>query len=320
MIGIFKNNNPLALLLLALLAFLPGMTGDMMVNTTVPAGVTVIFKTLSGYLSSLDGSGGMLGKIIYSALLLAEALILNKIISDHKLMERAGFIPAMSFLLLNSILPFHPGLIFLVLNGIFLLLLKLLIVMYKQINANNQLLLTGFVVGCLASMNIQFLILYVWISICVMIMRPASLREWLLTSIGFVLPFYFLASGLYLLDKLNPSMIFPTFSIGLKLPKLSPLEWIKTSLFLIMPWIGLFSFNSQIGKMMIQARKAYLIMLVLLLAILVICLFSIKDVSTTLNLMLVPSALLFTPLFLVFKKNFIPNLILTALIILALLR
>lgn len=320
MIGIFKNNNPLALLLLALLAFLPGMTGDMMVNATVPAGATAIFKALSANLSFLDGSRGMLGKIIYTALLLAEALILNKIISDHKLMERAGFIPAMSFLLLNAIMPFQTGPVFLVLNGLFLLLLKLLIVMYKQSNANNQLLLTGFIVGCMASNNTHFLILYLWISISVMIMRPASTREWLLTSVGFMLPFYFLASGLYLLDTLNLSMIFSGFSVGFSLPPLKLMEWTKTSLFLALPWIGLFSFNSQIGKMMIQARKAYLIMLTLLLAILVLCLFSIKDISTTLMLMLVPSALLFAPLFLSFKRNFIPNLILMSLIILALLR
>lgn len=320
MIGIFKHNNPLALLLLALLAFLPGMTGDAMVNAGTPAGATAIFKALSAYLSFLDGHNGLWGKIIYTAVLLAEALLLNKIISDHKLMERAGYVPAMSFLLLNSILPFHTSPLFLLLNGIILLLLKLLIVMYKQSNANNQLLMTGFVVGCLVSMNIYFLILYAWISISVMIMRPASLREWLLTSIGFILPFYFLASGLYLLDKLNPSMIFSGVSIGFRLPALSPLEWTKTSLFWILPWIGLFAFNIQIGKMMIQARKAYLIMLILILGMLVICLFSMKDISTTMMLMLVPSTLLFSPLFLVFRKNFIPNLILIALVILALLR
>lgn len=320
MIGIFKNNNPLALLLLALLAFLPGITGDSMANTVVPDSATSIFNKLTGYLSFLDGSKGMLGKILFTALMLTEALVFNKIISDHKLMERAGFIPAMSFLLLNSILPFHTSPLFLILNGIILLLLKLLIVMYKQSNANNQLLLTGFVAGCLASMNTHFLILYVWVSISVMIMRPASLREWLLASIGFILPFYFLASGLYLLDKLNTSQIFPQFSIGFQLPELSALAWTKTGLFLVLPWVGMFSFNRQIGKMMIQARKAYLIMLILILAILVICLFSIQDISTTLTLLLVPSSLLFATLFLSFKRDFIPNLILMSLIILALLR
>lgn|GEM_PF-402877 len=320
MIGIFKNNSPFALLLLVLLALLPGITGDTFGIAVMPAGTTAILNELSVQLSFFDGSKGMLGKVIYVLLLLSEALLLNKIISDHKLMERAGFIPAMSFLLLNTILPFHTSPAFLVLNGIILLLLKLLIVMYKQNNANNQLLTTGFIVGCLASMNTHFLIFYGWITICIMIMRTASAREWLLASIGFILPFYFLASGLYLIDKLNTSVIFPAFSLDFKLPALSPLEWTKTSLFLLLPWIGLFSFNRQIGKMMIQARKAYLIMLILVLALLVICLFSIKDIASLLTLMLVPSTLLFSPLFLSFKRNFIPNFILMALIILSLLR
>ena len=320
MIGIFKHNNPLALLLLGLLALLPVITPDTMVNAAVPAGTTAIFKALSAYLSFLDRSNGLFGKISCTALLLAEALIFNKIITDHKLMERAGFIPAMSFLLLNALLPFHTTLIFLVLNGMVLLVFKLFITMYKENNANNKMLLTGFIVGCMASMNTGFLILFCWAAIGIMIMRPASIREWLLATTGFILPFYFIFSGMYLLDKLNVSMVFPAASMDFTLPSLSPLAWTKTSLFLLLPWIGMFSYNIQIGKMMIQARKAYLIMLILIMATLVICLFSIKDISTILTLMLVPSALLFSPLFLAFKKNFIPNLIFLTLIILSMLR
>lgn len=320
MIGIFKNNNPLALLMLALLAYLPAINAEATVNAAVPAGSTAILKALSEYLSFLDGSKGILGKIIFPALLLAEALILNKIITDHKLMDRAGFVPAMSFLLLNAMLPFQTSPVILVLNALILIVFKLLITMYKENNANNKLLLIGFIVGCMASMNTNFLILFCWIVICIMIMRPASIREWLLAITGFILPFYFIFSGLYLLEKLNSPMGFPPFSIGFNLPPLSPWVWSKTGLFLVLPWIGILSFNRQIGKMMIQARKAYLVMLILVLATLVICLLSIKDISTTIPLMLVPSTLLFSPLFLAFKKNFIPNLILLVLIILSMLR
>jgi len=319
-IGIFKNNNPLALLMLALLAYLPAINAEATVNAAVPPGSTAIIKALSEYLSFLDGSKGVLGKIIFTALLLAEALILNKIITDHKLMDRAGFVPAMSFLLLNAMLPFQTSPVFLVLNALILIVFKLLITMYKENNANNKLLLTGFIVGCMASMNTNFLILFCWIVICIMIMRPASIREWLLAITGFFLPFYFIFSGLYLLENLNSPMVFPPFSIGFNLPPLSPWVWSKTGLFLVLPWIGMLSFNRQIGKMMIQARKAYLVMLILVLATLVICLLSIKDISTTIPLMLVPSTLLFSPLFLAFKKNFIPNLIVLVLIILSMLR
>jgi hypothetical protein len=319
-IGIFKHNNPLSLLLLGLLALLPAVTVDATLNAAVPAATTAIFKALSAYLSFVDRSNGMLGKIMCTSILLAEALIFNKIIADHKLMERAGFIPAMSFLLLNALLPFHTTPIFLVLNGMVLIVFKLFITMYKESNANNKLLLTGFIVGCMASMNTGFLILFCWTVIGIMIMRPASIREWLLAITGFFLPFYFIFSGLYLLEKLNSPMVFPPFSIGFNLPPLSPSVWSKTGLFLVLPWIGMLSFNRQIGKMMIQARKAYLVMLILVLATLVVCVLSIKDISTTIPLMLVPSSLLFSPLFLAFKKNFIPNLIVLVLIILSMLR
>jgi hypothetical protein len=124
---------------------------------------------------------------------------------------------------------------------------------------------------------------------------------------------------MYLLDTLNPSALFPSFSIEFKLANLDPLKWANAILILLLPWIGIMSYNRQIGKMMIQARKAYLIMLVLILVLLMVCLLSVKDISTILSLLLVPSALLFFPLFLSFKRNIIPNLLLLALIILSLL-
>jgi hypothetical protein len=318
-IGIFKNNNPFALLLLALLALLPGITGDPMVHAALPAGSTTVFKTLSSYLSFLEGAKGMLGKIFCTALLLAEALLFNKIVTDHKLTEKAGFLPALSFLLLNMLLPFPSSPVFLLMNGLILIAFKLLITMYKENNANNELMLTGFVVGCMSVMNTSFLMLFCWVTVCIMIMRPASVREWLLSTIGFSLPFYFIASCMYLLDTLNPSALFPSFSIEFKLANLDPFKWANAILILLLPWIGIMSYNRQIGKMMIQARKAYLIMLVLILVLLMVCLLSVKDISTILSLLLVPSALLFFPLFISFKRNIIPNLLLLALIILSLL-
>lgn len=231
MIGIFKNNNPIALLLLVLLASLPGITGNWGVTTLAPAGATVLFKELSSFLSFLEPSKSMMGKIIFTAILLVEALLLNKIITDHKLADRAGLLPAMSFLVLNALLPLPISPVSLVFSGMMLLVFKLLILMYKENNANNKLLLTGFLVGCMALMNTSFLVLYCWSTICIMIMRPASMREWLLSTIGFILPLYFLSSGLYLLDRLKPSTIFPDYTLVFEIPILSPLEWVKASLF-----------------------------------------------------------------------------------------
>ena len=321
MIGIFKNNTPLALLLLALLALLPEFAGQAKVIAEMPAGGTTIFRYFFEFVSQIDHINNIPGKVLKITILLVEALLLNKIITDQKLMERPGFIPAMAFLVLNAILPHHAGsTAYLILNGIILLVLKMLIELYKQVKPNNQLLLLGFIVGCLATLNTRYLLLYPWITICIMIMRPASIREWLISSLGFLLPFYFIASGLYLADRLDLSILFPAFAISFKLPALDLLEWIKITFFALLPWLGMMTYNKQIGKMLIQGRKTYLIMLLLNLAILIICLLSPAGISTTLFLMLIPSTLLFAPFFIAFKSNFIPNMLLLALIIFALLR
>lgn len=320
MIGIFKNNNPFALLLLALLAFLSEFSGHALVTGAIPTGSTVLFDHFYKMISWADYSDNLYGKGIKLSVLFLEALLLNKIITDQKLVERPGFIPAMAFLMLNALLPFHVSTTYLILNGAILLVLKMLIRLYKQLKPNNQLLLIGFIVGSIASLNTSYLILYAWITVCIMIMRPASIREWLISSLGFLLPYYFMASVLYLMDKLNLSILVPAFSIVFKMPELDMVEWIKIILFALLPWLGMITYNKQIGKMLIQGRKAYLIMLLLNLTILLICILSPSDVSTTLSLMLVPSTLLFAPFFLSFKNNFIPNLVLLALIVLSLLR
>ncbi len=319
MIGIFKNNTPLALLLLALLALMPEFVRHAQVIAEMPAGSTAIFRYLFEFSAQVDLLNNAPRRFLKITILLVEALLLNKIISDQKLMERPGFVPAMAFLVLNALLPQHAGTAFLILNGIILMVLRMLVHLYKQAKPNNQLLLLGFIVGCLGTLNTSYLVLYGWITVCIMIMRPASVREWLISSLGFLLPYYFIASGLYLADRLDMSILFPAFDLSFRFPKLDLLGWIKIILFSLLPWLGITVYNKQIGKMLIQGRKAYLTMLLLNLAILVICLLSFADISTTISLMLIPSTLLFAPFFTAFKSNFIPNLLLLALVVLALL-
>lgn len=320
MIGLFKNNNPLALLLLALLAILPGFFGDTKVTAALPAGSTALFDYFAGLDHVLLQYNSLLHTTINSSLVLVEALLLNKIISDHKLMDRPGFIPAMAFLLLNALLPFNITTTYLILIGVMLLVLKILMVMYKQSKPNNQLLLVGFMMGSMAGLNTSYLLLFPWITIGIMIMRPASVRESLISGLGFVMPFYFLASMLYLTDRFDPSNIFPAFTIDFGLPALPPLTWAKTILFLTFPWVGILLYNKEIGKMVIQGRKAYLLMLLLNMALMLICFLSFKSISTNFALMLVPSTLMFAPFFLSFKRDFIPNIVLLSLIALSFLR
>jgi hypothetical protein len=181
-------------------------------------------------------------------------------------------------------------------------------------------LLIGFLSGLIASLNTSYLLIYLWCTIAILIMRPLSLREWLLLTAGFMLPFYFMVSGLYLFDQLDMRAVFPSFKFDFSIPKMSILQWISLAAFLALPLTGIIKAGDKLGKMVLQVRKSYLITMVLWLNCLLIILLHLNGALFQAGLLMVPSAIMFTPFFGSFRRDFIPNLLIILLIVVALIR
>jgi hypothetical protein len=320
-ISLLKNNTPFALLILVCLAALPQFTHHEAAQPfSLLLGATAmqqIFTTITTFLGM--GTQAM-GKIWSIALLLTNALLINRLASTQKFMDRAGMIPAISFLLLNTLVPVSISTMMLLFTAILIVVLEKLIVSYKNPKPNNTLLIAGFFTGLATALGSPFLILFIWLTASVLIMRPASMKEWLLTSLGFLLPFYFLASGLYLTDQLKLEKIIPEFALQISWPKLSQVEWIRISLFVFLPWLSLFVGKNFFNKMMIQHRKSFSLMLILYLAMLLICIAGLNKLPQLLHLLLIPGSIMLSPLFSSFKKQFMPNLIFWGMVIVSLLR
>jgi len=85
-----------------------------------------------------------LGDLISIAATVAEGLFLNKLVADNKLVERPGFIPAMTFVLANALVPYEQQSYMLLINGFLLLSLQNLISIYKKISLSMPSLLQDF--------------------------------------------------------------------------------------------------------------------------------------------------------------------------------
>jgi hypothetical protein len=226
----------------------------------------------------------------------------------------------MTFLLVTALLPFRISTFYLLISGLLIGLLKILIIIYKQEQPNNNLIAAGFITGSLAAMNTVYWTTYLWLIIALFIMRPASVKEWLICTMGFVLPFYFVLSWQYLTDQLDLKSFFSIGSFSFMLPKYSALIWTKIAVFITLPVLGLLAYGSQISKMVIQNRKTYLTIFILSIFILVVMLLKLNALGNELMFLLTPVSFLFAPFFLSFRKEFIPNLVLLAIIVLAVLR
>lgn len=320
MIRLFKNSHPIAILLLVIIAAIPYYS-----ITTSGWHTTLLLDNKLFLLNSLEITGVFFEKPIFlnllasTAIVVIESLLFNKIINDQKIFDRPGFLPALCYVLMSSLVPLHYQSYMLSINGMLLLSILNILSVYKKEKVNNSILIAYFFTGAITCFSMSYLPLCIWLFISLIIMRPTSLREIMLALTGLVLPFYFLVSILYLSSNLSQSTIFQQIKFTITFPQLDILSWVKIAFFLLMPLIGIFLSNRMVGKMLIQGRKTYTVMFILFICAILINFISLVNFPFTLYLLVIPSGFLITPLFLSSKKVFWSNLLLMLLIFLCFL-
>jgi len=318
--SLFRHNNPLALILLAVLSGLPLFHPLLDMMPGEGSGFSLVYNQMLSFLTWMDPKSGIASGLISAAVLLVEALYLNKVVSDYKLIDKPGLLPALGFLLFSGLSPHSLRPFGLISNAILIIIFKLVIMSYKQLRPYQTLFLSGFLCGIMATFNTSYTLLYAWLFIATLIMRPLSARECLLSTTGFIMPFYFLIAGLYLTDQLHGRAILPAIKLQFPAPVFTLQEGLVWGCMIVLPLISLGVSGGQLGKMVIQVRKSYLISLVLFLTAVLVIVLHLKQPFFHFSLLLIPASLLLIPFFNSFKRDYIPNLLILGLLALALLR
>lgn len=281
---------------------------------------TIIWRMLNSCSDWLNFNSSYTGKIIRVAVNLFSALFINKIVNDHKLMEKPGYLPAMVFLLLQMLLPEQNSFYIICTNLLLIFIVKLMIIVYKDEKPVNNLITAGFLAGVIALARTEGIVYFIWLSVALLIMRSASLREWMMILTGFLLPFYLLSSLLYLTDKLEFHHIFSIPDFNFKVPALTIFIWLRIAIILCVPLIFFIISSGQISKLLIQGRKTFIITLLLSIVTICLLLIDLSSLSSHLSIFILPAAMLMSPLLVNSQKNLLPNLFLLLLIALSQLR
>ncbi len=320
MISIFKNNTPLAIGLLVLLAIIPEINPVAAAVDSDPTQKTIVYVLIKQLGTWLGYSNGVAGKIIRVAVSLVSAFLINRMVTDHKLIEKPGFLPAMCFLLLQLLIPTPISFQTLITNLLLLAALKILILTYKLDRPMNSLLGAGFLLGTVALTDSTAILFFAWLTAALLIMRPASLREWLMTLTGYVLPIYFLSAVLYLLDTLDVKTIYNAPDFDFSIPIYTAAIWTRISIVLFVPWLFFFMASQQISKLLIQGRKTFIICFILSIVLMALVLSDLPVIMQSIHLTLVPATLLMAPVLVNARKTIFPNLFILALLVLSQLR
>ena len=258
MTGTFKANNPyntFLLLVYGLLLKLP-----MFLHPVIPVvqkSDGFLFRGLLTQLSHVGSIAPVIYSLISFAILYLQAIMLNKLVSDQRLMQKPNYLTGMAFLLITSLFKEWNGLSApLIVSMLLVWVWGNMNELYNSKNAKATLFNIGMGIAVATFIyfpSVAFVLLFV---VGLLVTRPFKLSEWLIALLGILTPYYFLFTYLFLMDKLF-GYRFPVFNSGL--PKLTEpkLVMVAICVLLVSACIGLFFIQQNFRRQLIQARKSW---------------------------------------------------------------
>ncbi|ULQ56566.1 hypothetical protein KJS94_18090 [Flavihumibacter rivuli] len=279
MIGIFRQKNPgnaLVLLIYALILKFP-----LFLHAKVPLRQeddNYLYKVLLDFLENVGGKSGFLYPLLAFLVFYLQASLFNRMTNSVKLFPKPGYLVGMSYLLVTSLLPewnqFSSTLI------VNFLLVWIWYGMVRWYNSNKPMAVifnTCLLIGVLPLVYGPSLAYIIMVVLAMIVTRPLRVGEWIVAIIGFLAPYYFLLVILFLTDNWNTSGILPAVSFNW--PKLPGSLWITGGILLMVaPFLaGGYFVQDNLNKMLIQVRKCWSLLLVVVLVGLIIILLNPGD-------------------------------------------
>ena len=204
--------------------------------------------------------------ILFHTLLVAQALRLNMVMQDLRMFSRVNYVPAMTYILLSGLIMDAPVITeTLVSNSLTLWLFIKLSRLYNNPSPKTLLFNIGIIAGISILLFHPTAILIVVVLFALAVVRPFSIAEWLVLLLGVLLPYYFVLVLLFLNNNLGEATSYlPTISFGSPVYGLGKLYMINLGFVLFATLIGLYQLQLHVGRLVIQIRKNWGVMMVLL--------------------------------------------------------
>ncbi len=209
--------------------------------------------------------------ILFHALIVAQALRINMVMQDLRMFAAVNYVPAMTYVLLSGLL-MQSDIITetLVSNSLTLWMFIKLSRLYNNPEPKTLLFNIGIIAGISILLFHPTAILIVVVLFALAVVRPFRIAEWLVLLMGILLPYYFVFIILFLKNQFAavPSYL-PTISIGSPLHGLGKLYLINLGFVAFALIVGLYQLQLHVGRLVIQIRKNWGVMMVLLFTLLI---------------------------------------------------
>ena len=272
MVGIFRNYNPFGIIFLFFYGLILRVSSFLVpeVPHTQP-GDGFVYRGLVQSLSGLGAAFPTIYPQLAYLLIFIQALMINGLVNQFRLIGRPSFLPGMAYLLVTALFPewwvFSAGLL---VNTFMIWIWHQLTALYNNSRAQWSLLSIGLALGISSLIYFPSVGFIILVFLALMTMRPFRIAEWLVALLGLTIPYYFLFAWLFLRSEWQVSAFIP--SLQLNIPTLNQSAWtIGGMVLLVLPFLlSGFYIQGNILRMLIQVRKGWsLALLYLLIALLI---------------------------------------------------
>lgn len=245
----------------------------MFIHPSVPSAQPLDGILYNGFMDILKPAGSK-APVIYSIiaffLLYFQAMGINKVLNDQRLLPKPNYLAAMSYLLFTSV--FREWSVLsapLIINTLLIWVLARSCTIYNNPNAKTQLFNIGMLAGLSSLFYFPAIAFSILIFVAIIITRPFSLQEWVVALLGILTPYYFEASWLFLSGRWK-SFSLPAVSVNVPIFHETLFASIAIAIILIIILTGMVFAQNNMRRLVVQSRKSWsLIYLYLAVSILV---------------------------------------------------
>ena len=202
MIRFLKSLQPATLIIVPIIIFIFWIRILFHTSPVSDLKILPVWAAISYFLTGLPS---WINFILLFGLINTEAIYLNLMINRHEVHYKNTFLPAFVFALFISSTPalmqFHPVHL---INLILLVIIDRAFTLFKNEFPVSALFDCGFLAGTAALIYFPALILLPFLLTILFVLRPFSLKEWLITLIGIFLPCFFISTYMFWNHALLP--------------------------------------------------------------------------------------------------------------------
>jgi hypothetical protein len=269
-----------------------------------------LFHLFLDVINSSNTDHAILASFISLILLFIQAFIINFIMNEYRMNTKQTYLPAMSYLLITSLVPEWNYLSApLVASTLIIWAFSKLFKVYNLGNANGELFNIGLIIGISSYIYFPSAAFLICIIIGLMILKAFRLNEILLIILGATTPYYFYGSYLFLGSSFSIQNFIP--HIFVSVPAVKSSIYIAITTFLIgLPFlIGGFYVQNNLHKILIQVRKNWSILLLYVLVAFFVPFVNTSSTFATWVLMTAPFAAFHASAYFYPQKKLIPNVL-----------